>query len=171
MTPASPPTPATAAGLSRANWLHPSNLRAALRTVTGLVPTTVIGRGTGPVVPLPWGPAADLAELPLDAGVDPEAAAPTLPTLDAFLAASAADAFLVLHRGRVVYERYLDGMTPDRPHQWASMTKAVTGLLAAVLADAEAVDLSRPVAAYVPELADSPFGRATVQQNLDMEVA
>ena len=165
--PEATPVEPVVGAVTRANWLHPAHLRTALRVTAQVVPTAVIGRGDGPVVPLPRGPTADLDELTFaaDGGGEP----PT--TLAGFLHASAADALLVLHRGRVVYERYLAGMTPGQPHQWASMTKSVTGLLAVVLAGGGAVDLARPVSAYVPELADSPFGRATLQQNLDMEVA
>ena len=161
-----PGAPTLAAGaVTRGNWLHPANLRTALRITARVVPTAVIARGEGPAAPLPRGPAADLDRLTFAADDGP----PT--TLAGFLETSAADAFLVLHRGRVVFERYLAGMTADQPHQWASMTKSVTGLLSVLLARAGAVDLAKPVSAYVPELADSPFGRATLQQNLDMEVA
>lgn len=157
--------PAAAGAVTRENWSHPVNLRTALRVTAEVVPTAVISRGDGPASPLCRGPAADLDDLTFAAAGH----APT--TLARLLETSAADAFLVLHRGRPVYERYLAGMTPGQPHQWASMTKSVTGLLAVLLARGGAVDLARPAAAYVPELLDSPFGQATLQQNLDMEVA
>lgn len=155
----------TAATVTRDNWLAPANLRWALRHSRQVVPTAVISRGNGPVVPLPQGEPVDLDDLAFTADGD----RPTL--LRDFLLACRVDAFLVLRRGAVVYERYFEGMTASQPHQWASMTKAITGLLANLLARRGVIDLAKPVAAYIPELADSPFGRATVQQNLDMEVS
>ncbi|HEX8913347.1 MAG TPA: serine hydrolase, partial [Humisphaera sp.] len=68
-------------------------------------------------------------------------------------------------------ERYFAGMTPGQPHQWASLSKSVTGLLAAILGHEGLLDVAPPVARYVPELAGTPFGEATVRQCLDMEAA
>ncbi|VWD12254.1 serine hydrolase domain-containing protein [Burkholderia contaminans] len=70
----------------------------------------------------------------------------------------------------IVYERYFDGFRADQPHAWASMTKSVTGLLAAQMIESGVLDAGAPLARTVPELADTPFGGATLQQNLDMEV-
>ena len=51
-------------------------------------------------------------------------------TLAQMLAASETDGFLVLHRGRVVFEDYRRGMTRSSPHILFSVTKSVTGILA-----------------------------------------
>lgn len=51
------------------------------------------------------------------------------------------------------------------------MSKSVVGLLAAQLVHEGRLDPAARLSRYVPELADTPFGKATVQQNLDMEVA
>lgn len=85
--------------------------------------------------------------------------------------ASVLDGFLVLHDGRIVFERYYDGFGPRDTHNWASMSKSVIGLLALRLAEDGVVDLDAPTARYAPELAGSPFGTATLQQNLDMRAA
>lgn len=81
------------------------------------------------------------------------------------------DGFMVLHEGRVVAEGYYDGFSRHDTHIWASMTKSVTGLLAGVLIEQGLLDPRRKLARYVPELEGTPFGEATVQENLDMEVA
>ncbi|WP_310567195.1 serine hydrolase domain-containing protein [Hydrogenophaga sp.] len=91
--------------------------------------------------------------------------------LDEYLRESHTDGFIVLHQGRIVYERYFGGFGPQQPHIWASMTKSVTGVLAAMLVEEGQLDPQARLAQYVPELAGNPFGEATVQQNLDMEVA
>ncbi|AJG24369.1 serine hydrolase domain-containing protein [Cupriavidus basilensis] len=81
------------------------------------------------------------------------------------------DGFIVLHKGRIVLERYLDGFGPAQPHIWASMTKSVTGLMAAMLIVEGRLDPEARLATYVPELTGNPFGDATLEKNLDMEVA
>ena len=149
--------------LSHHNWFLPEHLRLALRSGATLAPTAVIARG--PVFRTPsHGAQIDLDALTLTIDGQCQSAS-------AYLASIHTDGLLVLHRGRVVAERYFEGMTADTPHQWASLTKSITGLLAVLLADAGAIDLSRPTRHYVPELSASPLGSATVQQNLDMELS
>lgn len=89
-------------------------------------------------------------------------------TLEQLLDASHTDAFLVLHRGQIVYERYLNGMQPDSPHLMFSCTKSFVGTMMLTLIEQGRVDASKPVSFYVPELARSAFGEASVQQVLDM---
>ncbi|MEE2976107.1 MAG: serine hydrolase domain-containing protein [Pseudomonadota bacterium] len=90
--------------------------------------------------------------------------------LSEYLNATHTDAFAVVYRGKLVYEHYRGDMRRHQPHIWASMTKSITGLLAAMLIDDGRLDPAAPLSRYVPELAGNPFGDATVQQNLDMEV-
>ena len=51
-------------------------------------------------------------------------------TLDEMLHRTYTDAFLVLYRGRVVEERYFNGMGRSTRHGMFSMTKTFTGILA-----------------------------------------
>lgn len=87
-----------------------------------------------------------------------------------YLQETATDGFIVLHRGQVVCQRTFDRFEARQPHIWASMTKSVTGLLATQLMAEGKLDPAARLAQYVPELAGTPFGEATVQQNLDMQV-
>jgi len=87
------------------------------------------------------------------------------------LAANYSDGILVLHRGRIVYERYFGALTHDRPHVAFSVTKSFFGTLAAILVAEGALDRTAIVARYIPELANSGFGDATVGQVLDMTTA
>ncbi|MDT9121419.1 serine hydrolase domain-containing protein, partial [Escherichia coli] len=48
------------------------------------------------------------------------------------------------------------------------MSKSLTGLLAAQLIQEGRIDASAPVSRYLPELKDSAWDDATVQQTLDM---
>jgi CubicO group peptidase (beta-lactamase class C family) len=78
------------------------------------------------------------------------------------------DALLVLHKGRIVYEKYYVGETAEQPHALWSMTKSFTGLLATILINDGKLDPNAKIAQYIPELASSAWGDATLQQTLDM---
>ncbi|MBN3843075.1 MULTISPECIES: serine hydrolase domain-containing protein [Burkholderia] len=148
--------------VNKANAFTPARLRWALGNTRLLAPTAGIRHAAMPM-PLPEQPASGLDTLPVTIGGETLA-------LEAYLRATHTDGFIVVQRGRIVYERYFDGFRPDQPHAWASMTKSVTGLLAAQMIESGMLDAGAPLARTVPELADTPFGSATLQQNLDMEV-
>jgi CubicO group peptidase (beta-lactamase class C family) len=78
------------------------------------------------------------------------------------------DGIVVLHYGRLVYERYAGALSSTGRHAAMSLTKSVVGLLGEMLVDEGALDEDRPVRAYIPELAQSAFGDATVRQVMDM---
>jgi hypothetical protein len=80
------------------------------------------------------------------------------------------DAFVVLHRGKLVYERFWNDMTPLTPHWAASTSKSVIGTVAAILINRGVLDENLLVKDIIPELAKSGFAKATVRQVLDMSV-
>nr|WP_243655595.1 serine hydrolase [Roseateles saccharophilus] len=86
------------------------------------------------------------------------------------LQANYTDAIVVLHKGRVVYEKYNGVMTPHTAHMAMSVTKSAFGLLGAMLVNEGRIDETALVTRYVPELKDSAWGDATVRQVLDMTV-
>lgn len=138
------------------------NLRWALRNARAMTPTTGIRRAPSPLA-LAVGTPVELDQLKFTVGEQSL-------SLPEYLQATFTDGFIVLHRGKRVYERYLDSFSPDQPHIWASMTKSLTGLLAAGLIAEGKLAPDAKLSSYVPELAGTPFGEATVQQNLDMQV-
>jgi len=87
------------------------------------------------------------------------------------LAANYTDGIVVLHRGRIVYERYFGALTPQRQHIAFSVTKSFFGTLGAALVAEGALNREARVSTYIPELAASGFGDATVGQVLDMTTA
>ena len=91
-------------------------------------------------------------------------------TLGEMLDAACIDGMLVIRGGRIVYERYLRGMTPETPHLCQSITKAVASCVVANLVEAGSLGADDRVAAIVPELAVSAYGDATVRRLLDMTV-
>lgn len=81
------------------------------------------------------------------------------------------DGIIILHSGKVVYERYFGQMNGSSLHALMSVTKSFTGLLAATLVAEGRLDTTRTVAYYLPGLAGSGFGDATVGQVMDMTTA
>ncbi len=78
------------------------------------------------------------------------------------------DAFLVMHDGKVVYERYFGDMAPYQRHIMMSVTKSFTGTLVAMLVDEGKIDENEPITTYIPELAGTVYEPITVRQLLDM---
>lgn len=131
-----------------------------------LVPTVEVARGEGPVSMLPRAERDDLDALEFT----PLGATRSMSWRDS-LAANFTDGILVLHRGRIFLERYFGALEPQRCHIAFSVTKSFFGTLAAMLAADGALDPAARVARYLPELARSGFGEATVDQVLDMTTA
>jgi CubicO group peptidase (beta-lactamase class C family) len=130
-----------------------------------LLPTAVIGRGTGPASPLPRALRADLDAVPFTT-LDGRAL-----TWDAAFDANFTDGIIVLHKGRIVYERYGSALGPTGQHIAFSVTKSFVGTIALFLIDEGRLDPDRTVGSYVPELSASGFGDATVRQVMDMRTA
>lgn len=74
--------------------------------------------------------------------------------------------FIVVHKGRVVYERY-PGMRPTDNHLWWSSAKSLAGTLAAMLTADGTLDPALPVEHYLPEFADSGWAGTHVRDLAD----
>ena len=131
-----------------------------------IFPTRNVSRGEGPVSALPRGKPASLDGLTFT----PIGSDRTM-TWGESLGANYTDAIVVLHRGQVVYEKYFPILPADRQHIAFSVTKSFIGTLGAMLVAEGKLDPGATVTRYIPELADSGFGDATVQQVLDMTTA
>ena len=89
--------------------------------------------------------------------------------LATYLRHSYADAMVVVRGDKIVYEKYLNNMHADQPHQMMSVTKSFCGLLGLMAVDDGDLEEDELASKYVPELAKSgAFGDATVGQILDM---
>jgi CubicO group peptidase (beta-lactamase class C family) len=154
-----PPFPPNAQ-VTLANWQDPPFNRWAFQHVRELIPTARISRGTGPARRLPRA-ECDLSGIAFRSGERGL-------TIGDLLAESYTDAFLVMHRGRIVTEQYFNGMTPDTPHLLMSVSKSVVATVAGVLAGHARLEPAAPVERIVPELAGTSFAGATVQDLLDM---
>ena len=146
--------------VSVADWRAPGVCRWSFSHVRQLLPTA----------PMP--PATEPAELP-EAKQD-LSSIPVTETgtgLADFLAGNATDAFVVLHRGRLVWEWYGGWGASDRQHIVFSISKSLTALLTGILVGDGALDPDRPVSYYLPETTGSAYETATLRHVLDMTVA
>lgn len=157
-----PPAPGKAVQL--ANLLKFPNPRWGFHHIRELGPTVQVWRGAPAAAPLPAESRA-LDDVAFDAPGGKRL------TLADWQRDTYTDAVLVLHKGRIVYEKYHSGMKPHQPHALWSLTKSFTGLLTAQLIHEGRIDADAPVSRYLPELQGSAWADATVRQTLDMTVA
>jgi len=143
------------------NWLSEPFNRWAFQHVRELIPTARISRGDGPAWALPRY-ERDLGRVGFATDHFGRL------TLDELLDATYTDGFLVINKGRIVTERYFNGLRPDVPHLLMSVSKSVTGLIAGALAGQGLLDVTAPVESIVPELTGTAFQGARVQHLLDM---
>ena len=136
--------------------------RWAFSHVRELTPTVRVSRGDGPVCPLPRADRDDLEAVPFTT-IDGRAS-----TWGEAFALNYTDGVVVLHRGRIVYEKYFGALQPDLVHSAFSVTKSFVGTLAAMQVHAGALDEDKLVPHYIPELRDTAYGDATVRQVMDM---
>lgn len=131
-----------------------------------LMPTVNVSRGLTPAVPLKARQRNDIDALTF---VPLGREQPM--TWAQSLQENYTDGIVILHRGELVYERYFGVLKPEGQHGAMSVTKTFVGTLAALLVAEGTLDPGRKVADYVPELAQSAFGSATVRQLMDMTTA
>jgi CubicO group peptidase (beta-lactamase class C family) len=81
------------------------------------------------------------------------------------------DGILVLHKGKIIYEKYFGALSPEKPHIAFSVTKSFVGTFAAMLVAQGKLDPAAQVIQYIPELKNTAYGDATVQQVMDMTIS
>lgn len=147
-----------------ANWrIEPFN-RWSFSHVSEIVPSAIIANNPGAVLPL----SAQARDFN---GIAGQTADGRRVTVAAMLAETYTDGFLVLHKGRIATESYAGALNRARPHVIFSVSKSVTGSLAGTLVTRGELDPDAPVTQYLPEVAKSAYGDATVRHVLDMTVA
>ncbi|WP_213286007.1 serine hydrolase [Bradyrhizobium sp. sGM-13] len=136
-------------------------LRWAWSNIRQLVPTVNVWRGAGPTSVLP----REEHDIGASASVTMDGRPMTFARM---LEETYADGIAVLHRGKLIYERYFGALKPHKPHIAMSVTKSFTGTLAGILVAEGKIDPQAPVTDYVPELKASAFGDARVHEAMDM---
>jgi CubicO group peptidase (beta-lactamase class C family) len=140
-----------------ANWRTAPFNRFAFHHVRELVPSADIPNDRQRVRELPARPV-DLSAL----RIDPDAGEPL--RFEAFLEETGTDGIVVLHRGRVAFERYANGMGAGQPHILMSVSKSMLGVLFGFLE----LDPQTRVTQILPELDATAYRGATLRHLLDM---
>lgn len=89
-------------------------------------------------------------------------------TLEQYLAMFCTTGFLVLHEGRVVFERYLQGTGPATALLSASMSKTILAVLIGIAVDEGRLRLDQRVLDVMPDFAGSAFGPMSIESLLRM---
>jgi CubicO group peptidase (beta-lactamase class C family) len=153
LTPGAPVIP-------RSDWDYPPYHRWTFQHIREMTATAQIWRGPGPVLPLPTN-LCDVETIEFE--VDGRRR-----TVRDFLDGSFTDGFLVLSRGSIIAELYMNGMRPHGQHLAMSVTKSIVATVAGILVHRGRIDVAAPVTTYLPELEATAYRGASVQQVLDM---
>jgi CubicO group peptidase (beta-lactamase class C family) len=141
------------------NWQLPHWNRWGFQHVRELIPTARI-RPSGE----PWQfrrEERDLSAVSVDTGAGERA-------FGELLADTYTDGVLVAQGGRIVFERYLNGLAEDTTHLLMSVSKSVTSAMVGVLVGEGRLDPAAAVTGILPELAGTSFDGCTVRHLLDM---
>lgn len=128
-----------------------------------LLPTKEVSRGIG---------APEFFDYEIDRNIDQVSfersdTGETMTWKEAYVA-NHTDGLVVLHKGKIVFERYSGCLDELSKHAIMSMTKSLTGLIAETLISEGVLDETALAGELVPELKESAFGDATVRQILNM---
>lgn len=147
-------------GCNSGNWLGGPYNRWGYLHVGELANTVPVSRGDGPHLELPRAGR----ELP-PFTVDFEER--TL-GLDEWLTETTTDGLIVLQDGKILYEKYLDGMEPTDRHLIMSCSKSFTAVLCGALVADGLLSPDDRVTQHLPELERTSWEGCTVQHLLDM---
>lgn len=155
--------PSAQAQVTLANWRQPPYNRWSFAHVPEIVPSAWI-RTDHHQEPVVGDPTLDTDGLVVDfhgRRCD----------FDAWRDETYTDGLLVIHDDEIVYEWYGQYLQPGVQHLIMSVSKSVLGVVAGVLQDRGVIRPDQRVDALVPEVKDSAFGGATLQDLLDMRCA
>ena len=159
---AQPPVPsAMRAQVTVENWDKGGAVsRWAYLHVSEVSPTAIIRRGRS-IIDLPQQLRPEIGALKLSPPGEPEE------TLEQFVNNGAVDGCIVLHAGKIVFEKY-PTIHPDDLHMAMSVGKAFVATALALLEDEGKIDLEKPVEYYLPELKGSGWQGVRLRDVADM---
>jgi CubicO group peptidase (beta-lactamase class C family) len=132
--------------------------------LTELIPAA-LASSSGPVSELERKLTPDLGSLTYTLGDDSESR-----PLDDYVDAddTRLQGIMILHKGRVVYEAY-PGISPEKMHIWASVSKTAVGTLLTMLEAEGVVDTAKPITEYVPALKGTAWDKVSVINGMNMQ--
>jgi len=148
--------------VSLANWQDGPGNRWSFQHLREIVPTALVRADPSTVSDLARNATVDVGAIKLSRSGSAAS------TVDELFAGSFTDGVAVLHGGAVAYERYFDAMRSDSLHLSMSVIKSITGLVVGAMAGRGLIEPDRLLTDYLPELLESGFRGATVQQLLNM---
>jgi CubicO group peptidase (beta-lactamase class C family) len=154
----------TAPDINAKNWYWGPGNHWSYQHTSRVFPSANIYRGTGPVAKLDYA-LRDLDDISF---VNP--ATKQRMSIAQMYAATDTDALLVMKDGRIVTERYFNGMKPEDRHLLMSVSKSVLGVLAGIIIEEGRLDPNALVTSYIPELKGSAYEGASVRNLLDMSI-
>ncbi|WP_323796795.1 serine hydrolase [Nisaea sp.] len=165
-----PPAPDKLITQPDSDYFSFPKLRWSVCHLREFLPTKQISRGLGAPISLQYLPPEELSgeQQAIDKLTFKPSNSNDEMTWEESLYANYTDGILIIHKERVVYERYFGCLREDGKHAAMSMTKSLTGLLAQILVEEGALDETLPVRDLIPEIENSAFANATVRQVMDM---
>ncbi|RZJ72395.1 serine hydrolase [Flavobacterium sp.] len=88
-------------------------------------------------------------------------------TFDEYLKKLHVTSFIVVHKGRIVYEQYFSALPQDR-QTLQSINKVITSALITNLANEKKIDLEQPIEKYIPDLTGTDWQGISVKNILNM---
>jgi CubicO group peptidase (beta-lactamase class C family) len=155
---------AVAPEINAKNWYWSPGNRWSYKNTRRIFPSADIHRGTGPVTKLEY------ATRDIDGITFTHPISKASMTVAEMYAQTDTDALLVLKDGKIVAERYFNGMKPEDTHLLMSTSKSVVGALAGIIVEQGRLDPQALITQYVPELKGSAYEGATVRHLLDMSI-
>ena len=146
--------------LDLVNWDDGGEIsRFAFLNTSSFFPTATIDR-PGALARLDYSPESAVSgySVTLDGRILP---------FDEYVDEAALDGIVIVHRGKVAYEKYPRMRASDR-HLLFSLSKVYVSTLVAILEDKGQVSADAPIDRYVPELASSGWSGVSVRNILDM---
>lgn len=151
-----------AAQTNTTNWLRPPYKYWSIKNVDKLFPVGTIAKGATTMV---------LDKTPLDlSNLKIEQFDGKIYGFEEHLDSNRTDGFLVLHQGKIIYEKYFGNMDETTTHNWFSVSKSLTGLTTAILAAEGKIDLQQSITHYLPALKGTAWEEEPVQKAMDMTV-
>ncbi len=151
--------------VDKRNWIQAEYNKWAFQNSNQILLTATVSRGNGAPSPLEYSlRALDRVEFER---VDVDGKTKTV-TFAEYLAKTETDAIVVLHNGKIVFERYANGMAPGRLHTNMSVTKSINGTLMAMMIQEGSLDPDKLVSHYLPEFKGTDVGKTTVRHIADM---
>jgi len=134
--------------------------RYAFQNASSLFSTAVVRR-RGPVRDLAYSLNSTIADFPI-----PSSASKCVP-FDQYVEHAAIDGIIIVHKGKIAYEKY-PRMRQDDRHLLFSVGKVVVSTLVAILEDRGRITTRLPIEHYIPELANTGWHGVPVIDILDM---